>query len=328
MKTNQIFASLAAVLFLSACGGGGSIPALVIPPLAATPPASNPTYATGSALLQAFTELNSIRQAVGLDLLAQNTKLDTAAFNHANYIAINFFSDPSVFSHNEKAGLPGFTGISPGNRTVFTGYGFGSGEEVTQLQNAINGVIPPSPVLGLLNSVYHRAGLLDQCYRDVGFGQASQLDKYGYPFTPFVILLGSQTSCQLNASNFVMHYPLTDQIGVPLFMAAESPNPLPNLPLVNGSPDFTKTTSPISVTSGTGTTLTMTSLSVTAQGSTTPISLNVITAANDPNPLYARANWLYFIGNTPFQPKTVYNVAFVGAVNGVTVTQNWSFTTK
>lgn len=345
MKTLKNFPvlslTLAVSFALTACGGGSTpssatppvSPPVTLPPPTVTPAnlqttVPNPTYATGSALLQAFTELNSTRQTLGLGLLAQNIKLDTAAFNHANYIVTNFLTDDSVFSHNEKSALPGFTGVTPSDRSIFTGYGAASGEELSLIQNSINGEIPLSPIMLLFNTVYHRAGLLDQCFRDVGLGQASQFDKFGNPFTPFAVELGYQTGCQTNASNFLMHYPITGQTAVPLSMTAETPNPLPNLPLINGSPDFTKTTSPISITSAAGTTLTMTSLSVTAQGSTTPILLNTITAANDPNPQFARSNWLYFIGNTPFQPNTVYNVAFVGTVNGVNVTQNWSFTTK
>lgn len=345
MKKLLLVTAVSASAFLSACGGGASTPAIT-PPLVVTPPpvvvtpppnvvpanlqltVPQPSYSLGSPELQAFTELNTIRQGAGLGLLAQNSRQDMASFNHASFIANNFFTNSAVFSHNQIAGLPGFTGLTPSDRAVFTGYGPLVGEELTQNVPPINGVAQLTPVMTLLNSVYHRSGLLDQCYRDVGIGQSTKINQAGNPFTPFVILLGYQSGCQTNASDFVMHYPLSGQVNVPLFMGAETPNPLPNLPLVNGSPDFSKTTSPISVTSTNGTTLTLTSIVVTAEGSTFQIPMNVITAQNDPNPQLARTNSIYFIGNAPFQSKTTYNVAFSGTVNGQNISQNWSFKTQ
>lgn len=340
-KITFVVTTIAAAL-LSACGGGSTVPGATTPPppVVVTPPPPTvtppnlqttvpaPTYAAGSPQLQAFNEINGVRQAVGLGLLAQNTQLDTAAFNHASFIATNINNNSAVFSHTEIATLPGFTGLNPSDRTTFTGYGSQAGEELTLDVPPINGVVQPSPVMGLLNSVYHRAGLLDQCYRDVGIGEATQINQYGFPFTPFVIELGSKNGCQTNASNFVLHYPLTGQTNVPLFAGGEAPNPYPNLPLLNGSADTSTISSPISVASANGTTLTLTSIAVTEQNSSVQIPMNVITAQNDINPALARSNWLYFYGNSPFKPKTTYNVNFVGAVNGVTINQNWSFITQ
>jgi len=82
-----------------------------------------PTYASGSVELQAFTELNNFRKMVGLGLLAQNSKIDSAAANHANYISQNIDTDLTVFGHYEVATKAGYTGVAPGDRTAFTSYG-------------------------------------------------------------------------------------------------------------------------------------------------------------------------------------------------------------
>ncbi len=131
---------------LSACGGGGSSPStpavattctspqvlvngVCTNPISTVIPAnlqSNvpvPTYASGSVELQAFTELNNFRKMVGLGLLAQNSKIDSAAANHANYISQNIDTDLTVFGHYEVATKAGYTGVAPGDRTAFTSYG-------------------------------------------------------------------------------------------------------------------------------------------------------------------------------------------------------------
>jgi hypothetical protein len=126
-----------------------------------------------------------------------------------------------------------------------------------------------------------------------------------------------------------MHYPASGQMNLPVTMMAETPNPIKDLPLnADGSLDFLQTTYPISVTSATGTTIDVTSMTVTAQGETTPVPMNAITVKNDPNPGALRNNWVFFVGKAPFKAKTTYNVAFVGTVNGATVKQNWSFSTR
>lgn len=299
-------------------------PTVTPPDLQTTVP--TPTYAPGSPELNAFNELDAIRTALGLGRLAQNTKLDLAAKNHTSYIAQNIETDRSVYSHTEIASLPGFTGVTPSDRTLFAGYGKNAGEVLTV--DAPNGY-SLTPVQVFLNTVYHRSALLDHCYREVGISETTKTMKNTLVFAPFVMEFGYQSGCQRNASDFVMHYPASGQTDVPYTMMAETPNPIKDLPLTaDGSADFMQTTYPISVASVPGTSIGVTSITVTAQGETTPVTMNAITAANDPNPAYARNNWVYFVGKTPFKAKTTYNVAFVGTVNGANITQNWSFTTR
>jgi uncharacterized protein YkwD len=59
----------------------------------------------------AFTWANNARQKCGLGLLAQNTTLDKAAQNHANYLGLN-----QVLGHTETPGLSWFTGATLADR--------------------------------------------------------------------------------------------------------------------------------------------------------------------------------------------------------------------
>jgi hypothetical protein len=275
--------------------------------------------------LNAFNEINTIRSSLGLGLLAQNTYLDLAAKNHATYIGQNFETDRSIWGHIENAAYPGFTGVTPSDRALFAGYAANTGEVVTL--DAPNGY-SLTPVQVFMDSVYHRVGIIDHCIRDIGIGEFTKILKNTAPFVPFVIDIGVKT-CQRNASDFVMHYPASGQTNLPVTMMAETPNPIKDLPLnADGSLDFLQTSYPISVASVTGTTIAVTSITVTAQGDTTPLPMTTITASNDPNPGYLSTNWAFFVGKAPFKAKTTYNVAFVGTANGVPITQNWSFTTQ
>jgi len=363
MKNVQFTAStvlrlsaLATALALAGCGGGGSstpsgsntgtggtgtvitctAPQVLVngvcttPPPTVTPPdlqttVPTPTYAPGSPELIAFNEINAVRASLGLGLVAQNAYLDLAAKNHATYIGQNIETDRSVYGHIENAAYPGFTGITSSDRARFAGYGGNAGEILT---NDAPNAYSLTPVQGFLNTVYHRVGIIDNCTREIGIGEFTKVLKNNIPFVPFVINGGGKT-CQRNASDFVMHYPASGQTNLPVTMMAESPNPIKDLPLnADGSLDFLQTSYPISVASVPGTTIAVTSMTVTAQGETTPLPMTTITAATDPNPGYLSSNWIFFVGKAPFKAKTTYNVAFVGTVNGATITQNWSFTTR
>lgn len=343
------FSALAAALALAGCGGGGSSapagsntgtsctapqvltngvcttpsPTVTPPDLQTTVP--TPTYAPGSAELNAFNEMNAVRASLGLGLVAQNPYLDLAAKNHATYIAQNIETDRSVYGHIENAAYPGFTGETPSDRARFAGSGGNVGEILTN--DGPNGY-SLTPVQGFLNTVYHRIGILDNCIREIGIGEFTKILKNTAPFTPFVMNQGGKT-CQRNASDFVQHYPASGQTNLPVTMMAENPNPIKDLPLTaDGQPDFLQTSYPISVASVPGTTIAVTSISVTAQGDNTPLPMTTITTATDPNQGYLGTNWAFFVGKAPFKAKTTYNVAFVGTVNGAKITQNWSFTTR
>ncbi len=106
MKQIKLIGTLATLLTLTACGGGGSDSPASSTPVAktcangaadyptCTPPvipaslqqALPSVYAQGSYQLEVFTELNKLRSDVGIGPLNQNPKIDLAAANHQKYI--------------------------------------------------------------------------------------------------------------------------------------------------------------------------------------------------------------------------------------------------
>jgi len=281
-----------------------------------------PTYAAGSQELAFYTAYNAFRQAEGLGLLAQNTKLDTADQNHLKYLLtnsdLNFASIEPVTGrplfHIEDPKRPNFTGVQELDRANFAQYGgvyvgesgtYGSGQGAAHALNL------------LLGGVYHRAGLMFQGPKDFGIAVGTDA------LQTTVMTFGYISTRQTNASDYFGFYPAANQTGVPLFAATEAPNPFPDVSYNDYS---TKTSYPINVVSADGTTLTATTFTVTESGQTAPMSTRLLTQANDPNK-ELQGNSAFLVANTPYKPNTVYNVFFVGTVNGANITKTWSFTT-
>lgn len=373
MKNVQFTAStvlrlsaLATALALAGCGGGGSsspsgsntgtggtgtvitctAPQVLVNGVCSTPsptvtPANlqtsvpTPTYQADSVELRAFTELNNFRKMVGLGLLVQNSKIDLAAANHANYIAVNIDADSSifggvdskyaVFGHFEVATKLGFTGVAPGDRTLFTGYGPRASEVVTTNNYADKN----SPVQSFMGTVYHRSALLTQCPKDVGIGFKNHIGANNMIWSPVVIDLGFNpvSGCQTNASDFVYSYPVANQTNVPVAMLGETPKPFDVAKNQYGGDDWENNTSyPISIGVYDRYALTMESMVVTEQGSTTPLQMRAINNSNDANK-FIQKNEIVFVGIAPFKPSTTYNIVFKGAANGTPITKAFSMTT-
>jgi len=325
--------------FLVACGGSGggdnsastspstpSTPSTPIGPtvtpgnLQTTVPAA--TYAAGSQELAFYTAYNAFRQAEGLGLLAQNTKLDTADQNHLKYLLTNtdldFTSiDPATarpLFHIEDPKRPNFTGVTELDRANFTQYG---GTYVGESGSYGSGQGSVSALNLLLAGVYHRAGLMFQGPKDFGIAVGTDAQQ------TTVMTFGYVSTRQTNASDYFGFYPAANQTGVALFAGTEAPNPFPD---VSYSDYSTKTSYPINVVSAEGTTLAVKTFTVTESGQSAPMSARLLTQANDTNK-ELQGNTAFLVANTSFKPNTVYNVSFVGTVNGANVTKAWSFTT-
>ncbi|WP_188567768.1 CAP domain-containing protein [Undibacterium terreum] len=323
MKTNLTLISIASSLVLTACGGGSTGATSSVTPPVSTPgvtPANlqttvpNPTYATNSVQLQTFTELNAFRVAAGLGKVAQSAALDRSAQNHDNYMVLN-----QIYSHFEDAGKPGFTGVDPQSRGGFVSYGGLVGEA---LSFSTGCAVSLTAIECLKSTVYHRSILLDQSIKDVGIDFARGL------MNAVTIDVGSVGVGQNNSSDFVTVYPLDGQTNVPLYMSQEAPDPTPDVPAnPQGGRDFALyTTYPISVNSARGTTISVTSFTVTENGNNAPQDLRILTAKNDPNRLLAQ-NEVYAVGKKAFAPSTDYSVHFSGSVNGKAIDLAWSFRT-
>lgn len=329
-KLNLISASIATAMALAACGGGGGgsstggttppvsqtctngatdyptcTPAVTPANLQTSVPA--PTYSASSQELVAFNEINNFRKIAGLGLLAQNAKADTAAKSHADCIVVT-----QNFSHTQNPS-PCFTGTNPADRLAFAGY------TGTVLGEELSGVNGSDGVRSLMNTLYHRAGLLNQNISEIGIGF-----NLSNP-APLVIELG-YTKKQNNASNFVMGYPVNGQFDVPLSMFPELPNPFPDLSLSTATDYLTKTSSPISIHGEQNSTITLTSFSLFESVTNIPVDVRIVSKSNDVNN-YVAANSMYFVGKSPYKTNTKYTWVFSGSMNGVPVSLTSSFTT-
>ncbi|MHA4867252.1 CAP domain-containing protein [Duganella sp. PWIR1] len=331
-------------VLLAACGGGGSgTPSAGVTtpttPTGPTMPVVTPgdtqttvpalTYAATSEEYAFVTALNDFRSKVGLGLLAQNTKLDTASANHLSYIitndvnnggSVNFNTYDSTTGrsmlHIENGALAKFTGIQEAERAKFAQYdGSYVGEEVT-FGGKQGGAVAFAT---LAQTVYHRAGLMMQNVREIGVAVGTDKSQ------TVVMEMGLKTN-QSVASDYVGVYPSNGQTGVALHAYVEAPNPFPDLSTANS--DFpTKTSYPISVSVVTGNTIAVTTFTVTEAGQTAPMDARLMTRSNDPNS-YLSSNVAFLIAKAPFKAGTTYNVKFAGTNNGAAFTKDWSFATK
>lgn len=215
MKSTLIkFLPLVAAMMLAACGGGGGSSnsssdstsgnnGPVTPPTSGCPasqvmvngscatPADiqvsvpTPSYPSGSVEMTAFQELNAVRQAMGLGLLAQNDKLDQTAKNHTKYIAINVDTDTSVLGHYEDSKKPGYTGYAPADRGLYTGFG----AYVSEVYLTKHPVLVSSAVSDFMATIYHRQLIIQQCPRNVGIGYQDHQSPNGFYAKPMPLTL-------------------------------------------------------------------------------------------------------------------------------------------
>jgi len=326
-------------MLVSACGGGGDnsahpprattpTPLVVVTPpvttlaqdLQTTVPA--PSYAANSEALAFFNAFNTVRAQLGLGLLAESVKLNTAAANHGAYQAQNleldlFATDSATGRpafHIESQGRPGFTGVQELDRAKYAQY---AGMYVGETGSFGLGQGAVKSLNDLMSTVYHRAAFLYQSPRDIGVFVGTDKNQ------TVIVEFGFETKGQFNASTYFGSYPADKQTGVPLVAASELPNPLQDVAL---SDYPTKTSYPVNVVSVEGSTLAVSSFTVTESGQSAPLEVRLITKERDPNK-YLQGNYAFVVGRAPFKANTTYNVMFSGTVNGIAVSRSWSFST-
>ncbi len=311
IKTQWMATTFAALL--AACGGGtanidqgGPNPPFIPPNPSQTehlqtvvPP---PTYGANTDNLTSFNAINQFRASLGLGLWAQNSKLDRAAQNHVDYEVRN-----KTFGHYETKGLAGFTGVGPADRAAFVGYITNSIGELAITWNGSGGIED------LINSVYHRSGLMNQQITEVGIGNSADLQ-----FPAQCVDFSNAKNSQNNSPTFIAVYPLNDQKNVPTFMTRETPDPIPAI---------LSPSSPISYASVAGSKLVVTKFIVTRQGTSNPLITQLITKDIDPNLGLIPSHEAYIVGVEPFLPDTTYNVHFEGLIDATPIKRNWHFTT-
>ena len=175
-------------------------------------------------------------------LVSQNTLLDTAAANHANYLVTNNLVANVVYLNNEVpvSGVPstilgghfenptgynGYTGSTPLDRAKFAGY---SGTAVSELLS-FGSASGADCSASIEDSVYHLIEFISP-FTDVGLS----FNAGNGSGTVCAIELGiSSGSGQFPPSGSWVYYPANGQTGVPptFYNQAESPVPAPDLQL-------------------------------------------------------------------------------------------------
>ncbi len=117
-------------------------------------------------LAQAYSYLNEIRKTAGMSTFTKNLRLEAAALNHANYLAYNILT-----GHYESVGTAKFTGITPQDRTSFTGY-----RSLLISENVSSGnTTGIRSIDGLMSAIYHRFAFLDFTKTEIGIGIAKDV---------------------------------------------------------------------------------------------------------------------------------------------------------
>jgi uncharacterized protein YkwD len=319
---------------MGACGGsGGSSPQP--PPPSPPPPASTPAATApipaqlnvptpvgyDADRLAAFNRLNQIRLSAGLGMLAQNVLLDQAAQAHADWIIAN-----DSFTHEEVAGTPGFTGAHWWDRAEALGYVPLGGEEV--MSGPVRGA---DGVDSLINTVYHRAGMLAFEPVDVGIGWSGLAARaVSMPLVIDMTKPGLDTTRGLGQAaqasiEGVSIWPPDSAVRVPLRLGLEFPNPVP-------TQDVLRLGTPASVTVDAEKTITTTTFVLTNRTTGVVVPTQTLTSLDDPNFLVPQS----FVASIPLavlEPSTTYQVEFSGFAvmfgTGVreTFSRKWVFTT-
>lgn len=364
MNKSAILGIVVAAVALTSCSGSSyQIPSNIVLPGSPQLSAGNVTYVPGTEEYQAFNAINSFRSAMGLGYWSQSIYLDQAAAAHMGYTLANLSqascADAShpFMDDSETTGCTYFTGATPSMRAIVKGFYI--------LENTVYATNVPTAAVGelysvgsganivaaMVNTIYHRSGLMAQNTRYVGFARDSSgtIDPNSSTVTHWWISHGRLDAGQSVSSDYTGRYPINLQTGVPLYMCPEYPSVYSNVPGFNF---MTSTSSPVGLTLSNLVNLTVTSFTVTPAGSSTPLSGKTWTMFNDPNlnttnqanqqltlqnpppaVVTIPANQAFWVGDQPFQPNTTYTVNVTGSTyltpyaitNPLTVT--WSFTT-
>lgn len=303
-------ASAVFALALAACGGGGGGGDGPPAQLESPPPTagfSEPSL-TGNTATDAHNHINLRRAQAGLSVLGRHAQIDSAAQAHSDYQAIN-----NTITHGEVRGNPGFTGVEPGERLSAAGYQLPANDyaygEVIAARSTTQGV---DMVEDLLAAIYHRFAILEPMYKEIGVGAATNTAGYTY-LTADLVAVGLDRGLP---GTSVAVYPFPGQANVPaeFFSDSEEPDPVPNQNSVGY---------PISVHANLTSTLQVQSFTVKPRDGQA-LSVRLLTRANDAN---TPASGAAIIPLARLAGATMYDVQFVGTLDGASVSRVWSFTT-
>lgn len=297
-----------------------------VPSGTSTPPN---TYAPASFQAGYFARLNTVRQVLGVGVLAQSADLDTSSQAHALYDAVNFDPatmsgvDPStgdLYAHSEDAGMPDFYAATPQARATMAGYTLGGVGEVagnTLVNDANSGLLAADQ---LLDTVYHRVNLLLETYRYIGVGvdtASNSHENYGW----YVSDMGTVNNAQTLSTGTVVAYPAAGATDAfPYFCnSCEDPSPIPGLPATQALGG------PISVQIAAGHALSVNSFTLAAADGS-EVTVHLSDAQTDTSG-FMPGNAAFIIPEAPLTPGATYTATFTGSDGATALSKTWSFTT-
>jgi hypothetical protein len=196
---------------------------------------------------EVLNSLNTLRENAGMIKLNENDKLDKAAYNHAFYLYIN-----NITGHYEDEDKEGYTGYSPVDRAVYTGY-----LSKYILENVSSGQTDyNASIESLFSAIYHRFGFLNFSIDNVGIGIEQKDYVYDMGNSNLNSLCGGESydgggsyyidvcadeSLKIYAGDYdnavndikkqnpsVIIWPYTNAAGIPPVFYNEDPDPLPD----------------------------------------------------------------------------------------------------
>ena len=253
----------------------------------------------------ALAEVNQTRLLVGLQPVNSNALLDQAAQAHADYLQVN----TNGISHDETAGLPGFTGATPSGRLAAAGYAWRSVDEV--ISGGVGG--GQQAVRGLVQAIYHRFGILAPAVAEAGIGIGTVSGKTAN----LVIDLGATSSNAVTMpSGWLGTYPVNGQTGVVRDFDSdnETPDPVAGINRVGY---------PVSIHAGDKDVLQVRSFTLRPAGGA-PLPVQLLSSASD---THVPASAAAIVPLSVLDYGTQYQADFVGTRNGLPVSLSWTFTT-
>jgi len=312
-KLRLPLAALLSAALLAACGGGSDYSAATAP-APTTPPVTQEPGApvtTGNTATDGYNWFNYRRAQVGLSTLARNSLLDAAAQGHADYQRLN-----RVITHQQTPGQPGFTGVALLDRLRAAGYPLGGNYAAGEVISATTDTSGFYQAEELITAIYHRFVIFEPKFREMGTGASTTSSGYTY----FTADMATHNGFGVGlGKGQTVTYPKNGQTQVPTSFDSdtESPDPVPNLNRVGY---------PVSIHSDIDTTLgiKVTSFTIRPRGGV-QLNTRLLSSTTDEHTSMQSAA---IVPLTTLLANTTYDVSFVGTVDGIAVTKNWSFTTK
>lgn len=266
------------------------------------------TAAAGASAEQnlALVRANRWRTAAGLAAFNGHANINTAAQNHAHFMATTPDECHSG-AHNEVmsyagGSCPGFTGASPGDRMEYAGYSGGAWAEVIDWETGANDAID-----GWIWTVYHREPFMDISYNVLGYGTEDDNN---------VMDFGRQGSISNSAEPALFPVPGQTDVNPEFNGLYEGPRP--------PTPDDGSWPSGTVISVSFPDDMTIVSHAI-YDADCNPVAHSAHSPADDSN---AGDGFFYMYANEPFESHTTYTAEVHAMIGSTPWSAVWSFTTQ